>query len=103
MVQELLAGLVWIIANVAYGTMVRSGKRGFRRFAAFCLGWPGTLVSFFVINPTRRVTEPKTDARYALQTELEEERNLLLEIRRDRARRISQSRSRGDGAPGAEG
>ena len=102
MVQEFLAGLVWIIANVAYGTMVGNGKRGFRRFAAFCLGWPGTLVSFFVINPTRRVVEP-TDARYALQTELEEERGLLLEIRRDRARRISQSRSRGDGAPGAEG
>ena len=97
MLQELLAGLVWITANVAYGAMVRKGQRGLRRFAAFCLGWPFTLVSFFVIKPTRRV--PETDARYALQTELEEERDLLLEIRRDRDRRISQHPSSEDGTP----
>ena len=102
MLEEILGGLVWVIANVAYGPMVRNGERGFRRFAAFWLGWPGTLVSYFVIKPTRRVAEPKTDARYRTQRELEEERDLLLEIRRDQALRISRRQSREDRAGNEE-
>ena len=97
MLGELLGGLVWITANVAYGPMVRSGERGFRRFAAFWLGWPGTLVSYFVIKPTRRAAEPRVDNRYRTQIELEEERDLLLEIRRDQALRIARRQVRDDG------
>ena len=96
MLEGILGGLVWIMANVAYNSMVGTGERGFRRFTAFWLGWPGTLVCYFVIKPTRRVGEPKADARYHAQLELEEERDLLLEIRRDRALRISR-RQGGDG------
>ena len=98
MLGEILGGLVWIIANVTYGPMVRSGERGFRRFAAFWLGWPGTLVSYFVIKPTRRVAEPRVDTRHRTQIESEEERDLLLEIRRDHALRISRREAREDGA-----
>ena len=89
MLEGILGALVWIMANVVYSSMVGTGKQGFTRLAALYLGFPGTLVSYFVIKPTRRVAEPKADARYHAQLESEEERDLLLEIRRDRARRIS--------------
>jgi hypothetical protein len=98
MLERILARLVWIMANVTYGSMVGTGERGFRRFVAFWLGWPGTLVSYFVIKPTRRVAEPKADARYQAQLEFEEERDLLLEIQRDRAHRISQGQGKDEGA-----
>ena len=98
MLERILAGLVWIMANVAYSSMVGTGERGFRRLAAFCLGWPGTLVSYFVIKPTRRVAEPKADARYQAQLEFEEERDLLLEIRHDRALRVSRGQGEDEGA-----
>ncbi len=102
MLERILAALVWIMANVAYSSMVGTGERGFRRFAAFVLGWPGTLVSYFVIRPTRRVAEPKADARYRNQLEFEEERDLLLEIRRDRALRISRRQGGDEGAEDEE-
>lgn len=89
MLKEILGALVWIIANLAYRPMVRDGERGFRRFAAFWLGWPGTLVSYFTINPGKRLAKPKADARYQAQLDSEGERDLLLEIRRDRARRTA--------------
>ena len=89
MLGGILYSLAVIMANVAYVSCVRNGEQGFRRFAAFFVGFPYTLVSYFVIKPTRRLAEPETDARYARQLELEEERDLLLEIRRDRARRIT--------------
>ncbi len=98
MLEGILGGLVWVMANVAYGSMAGTGERGFRRFVAFWLGWPGTLVSYFVIKPTRRVAEPKADPRYRAQLELEEERDLLLEIRRDRALRISRGLGGDEGA-----
>ena len=97
MLREIFVAMVWIIANFAYGSMARSGEQGFRRLAAFWLGWPGTFVSYSVIQPTRRLTEPETDTRYALQLELEAERDLLVEIRRDRARRLSQSPAADEG------
>ena len=98
MLGWILYWLVEIMANVAYVSYVREGERGFKRFAAFCLGWPYTLVSYFVIKPTRRMGAPKADARYHAQLELEEERDLLLEIRRDRALRISRGQGEDEGA-----
>ena len=83
--------LAVITANVSYVSDVRDGGRGFKRFAAFCVGFPYTLVSYFVVKPTGRVAEPRADARYQAQLGFEEERDLLLEIRRDRARRVSRA------------
>ena len=83
--------LAVITANVSYVSYVRDGGRGFKRFAAFYVGFPYTLVSYFVVKPTGRVAEPKADARYQAQLEFEEERDLLLEIRRDRALRVSRA------------
>ena len=82
--------LAVITANVSYVSYVRDGGRGFKRFAAFYVGFPYTLVSYFVVKPTGRVAEPKADA-YQAQLEFEEERDLLLEIRRDRALRVSRA------------
>lgn len=94
MLGGILYALAAIMANVAYVSYLRDGEEGFRRFAAFYVGLPYTLVSYFVVKPTRRLAEPETDTRYELQVELEEERDLLLEIRRDRARRILRRQAR---------
>ena len=85
MLESILGSLVWIVANVAYGAYVRDGDRGFKRFAAFWLGFPLTLCSGFLMPRRSGPRHPKRD-------ELEEDRALLLEIRRDRARRLSRSR-----------
>ena len=98
MLGGILYSLAAIMANVAYVSYVRNGEQGFRRFAAFYVGFPYTLVSYFVIKPQRRLAESETDARYALQLELEAERDLLLEIRRDRARRAARDQGSDDGA-----
>ena len=91
MLEGILGSLVWIVANVAYGLYLRDGERGFKRLAAFWLGFPLTLCSGFFVPRTRRLTEPR-------RNELEEERTLLMEIRRDRARRISRGQGGDDGA-----
>ena len=99
MLYWILYWLVEITANVTYVSCVRERERGFKRLAAFYLGFPYTLVSYLVIKPKKkRLAAPQTDARYRAQLELEEERELLLEIRRDRARRISRSQGGGEGA-----
>ena len=98
MLEGILGGVVWVIANFAYSSMVRTGEQGFRRLAAFWLGWPGTFVSYMVIKPTRRMSEPRIDSRYQGQLELEEERDLLFEIRRERARQISRGLGEDEGA-----
>lgn len=102
MLARILAALVWIIANVVYSSMVRDGQRGFRRLAAFYLGWPGTFVSYLAIQPKRRVEDPELDTRYRTQLEFEEDRDLLYEIRRDRARRVSQGQAEDEGAMNEE-
>ncbi len=79
MLEGLLGSLVWVAANGAYRSYVRDGEKGFKRLAAFCLGFPITLVSAFVVRPVKRVHGPR-------QAE-DEERALLLEIRRDHALR----------------
>ena len=98
MLEGMLGGAVWVIANIAYGSMVRTGEQGFRRLAAFWLGWPGTFVSYMVIKPTRRMSEPQIDSRHQRQLESEEERDLLFEIRRDRARQISRGQREDEGS-----
>ena len=102
MLGGIFYSLAVIMANVAYVSQVRSGERGFRRVAAFFVGFPYTLVSYFLVTPTRRIPESQADARYRTQLELEEERELLSEIRRDRARRISRRQARDDAAEGVE-
>ena len=90
MLERILGSLVWLMANLAYGSYVRDGERGFKRFAAFWLGFPVTLCSAFVIPRTRRLRVLRGD-------ELEEERELLMEIRRDRARRSFRGREEDEG------
>ena len=102
MLAQILAALVWITANIVYSSMVRDGRRGFRRFAAFYLGWPGTFLSYLTVRQVRRVADPEDEARLRAQLELEEERDLLLEIRHDRARRIARSKGEDRGAAGEE-
>jgi hypothetical protein len=85
MLSEVLGALVWIIANVTYRSLVREGERGFKRFAAFWLGWPGTLISAFSVRRARPVIGVEID-------ESKEEHKLLMEIRRDRSRRLAQER-----------
>ena len=90
MLEGILGSLVWLMANVAYGSYVRDGERGFKRFAAFWLGFPLTIFFADVIPRTRRITKSKRD-------EFEEERELLMEIRRDRARRLSRGQEEDEG------
>jgi hypothetical protein len=84
MLEGILGSLVWVVANIAYGTYVRDGERGFKRVLAFYLGFPGTLCSAFVIPRSKRITKSSRE-------ESEEEQELLMEIRRDRAHRLSLS------------
>ena len=88
MFNGLLGVFVWVAANFAYYSYVRNGERGFKRLAAFWLGFPITLVSTFVAPQAERVRAPR-------RGELEEEQRLLLEIRRDRARREERARVSG--------
>lgn len=95
MLSGLLGSFVWVAANFAYWSHVRDRERGFKRFAAFWLGFPITLVSMFVAPRTKRVQARQ-------QTEFDEEHGLLLEIRRDRARRDERARIPGHHDPGPE-
>ena len=81
LVQSVIAGAVWIVANAVYLDMKRKGKGGFTRFAAFWAGLPTTLVTFVVVPEGHRPAfeAPRPDDDVAL----------LEAIRRDR-------RSRGD-------
>ena len=94
MLGGILGSLVWFMANLAYGSHVRDGERGFKRFAAFWLGFPLTLCSAFVIKRRGRITKSRRD-------EFEEERELLMEIRRDRALRLSRGQRADEGTDGA--
>ncbi len=101
MLEALLTSFVWITANVTYRSCVRDGERGFKRFAALCLGWPGTLVSFFSVRrgmrfPGMRLPKSEMD-------ESEAERSLLMEIRRDRSLRITRKHGEDRGGPQGEG
>jgi len=90
MLEGILGSLVWVVANFAYGSYLRDGERGFKRLAAFWLGFPLTLCSGFLIPRSRRITKSRRD-------EFEEERELLMEIRRDRALRLSRGQRADEG------
>ena len=79
LVQSVIAGVVWIVANAVYLDMKRKGKGGFTRFAAFWAGLPTTLLAFVVVpeghRPAFETPRPDDDAA------------LLEAIRRDREAR----------------
>ena len=89
MLSGLLGSFVWVAANFAYWSYVRDRDGGFKRCAAFWLGFPITLVSMFTAPREKRV-------RTRRPSELEEEETLLLEIRRDRVRREARVSGRAD-------
>ncbi len=79
LIQAILGGLVWSVANVVYLDMKRKGLRGFTRFAAFWAGTPTTWITFFAVpeGSTPTFNPPEED----------EEQRLFDAIRRDRATR----------------
>ncbi len=77
--QALIAAIVWLVANVVYIDLKRKGIRGFTRFAAFWAGTPTTWITLFAVDEGKQPTfSPKSE---------EDDAELLLEVRRDRARR----------------
>ncbi len=95
MLEGIATLVVWIVATTAYVSYVRDGERGFKRLVAFWLGFPWTLCSAFIVQRSKLLPEPIHD-------EEEEERALLLEIRRDRLLRIRLGQGRDEGADPAE-
>ncbi len=95
MIGELAGTVVWIMANVMYVQYRRDGLRGFRRFAAFWLGFPITLFSALAMSKVLGISEPPPERRRQRRRQRlkearedeEAERELLAEIRRDRAAR----------------
>ena len=77
--EWVVGAIVWALANVVYVDMRRKGTRGFGRFAAFWVGFPGTFTSMWWVKEGRASIQPPRD----------DEDELLLEVRRDReARRV---------------
>ena len=82
--EWVVGAIVWALANVVYVDMRRKNVRGFGRFAAFWVGFPGTFTSMWWVKEGRsaRIDPPPDD-----------EDDLLLEVRRDRdARRLEGAR-----------
>lgn len=84
--EPLLGAIVWTAANVIYVDLRRKAKRK-GRFISFIAGYPGTLVSMFVV---REGTDPQ------IEPPPDDEERLLREIRVDRELRG------GDGRGGEE-
>ncbi len=76
--NEAIAAIISVIANVVYWDMKRKGVRGWGRMFAFFAGNPMTWITFFFVaeRPVLRFEPPPDD-----------ERALLAEIHRDRALR----------------
>ena len=89
--QWLIPAIVWSFANVLYLDLRRRGRRG-GRFIAFFAGYPGTLISLFLVREgTVAEMQPPPD----------DEDRLLREIRVDRERRTDRERwALGGGADG---
>ncbi|MDH3271223.1 MAG: hypothetical protein OEN56_07825 [Gemmatimonadota bacterium] len=86
LLQSVIAGVVWLVANVVYLDLKRKGIRGFTRFAAFWAGTPTTWVTFFAVDEGRQPTfEPAPD---------DDEQALIAAIRRDRMSRAGNSGER---------
>ena len=75
LVEELAGLVVWLVANWAYLGARRTGTRGLRRFLAFWMGLPGTLVALLLVHEGSqpRFAPPPDD-----------EDGLLAEVRRSR-------------------
>jgi hypothetical protein len=72
--ERLIVAIVWTFANVLYVDLRRKGKhRG--RFISFIVGYPGTLVSLFLVKEGQvpKIEPPDDD-----------DERLLREIRVDR-------------------
>lgn len=89
MTAEIVAFVVWVVANLAYYDFRRDGVRGARRFFAFWFGWPTTFVTLLVVSEGDRER---------LRSDDEGLDELVREIRRDRALREGDRRpSLGEG------
>jgi hypothetical protein len=78
--QWAVGAIVWTLANVVYVDMRRKGVRGFGRFAAFWVGFPGTWLSLLVVRGGQAATIEAPD---------DDEEVLLRQVRLDReARRL---------------
>lgn len=85
MMEEILGLLVWTLANGVYFDMKRKGRTGFSRLAGFWVGFPMTLLWFFILPEGHEPEklEPPDDAE-----------DLLAEIRREKERERISRRSR---------
>lgn len=77
--EQVIAAIVWAVANIVYFDMKRKGAHGFSRFAAFWMGTPTTWITLFAVED--RVA-PTFEAGG-------DDDDLLAEVRRDRAERLS--------------
>lgn len=78
LIQQLVAAVVWLVANGIYIDARRKGTRGLHRFLAFWMGLPVTWVWLFTV---RDGSQP------AIAPPPDDEDSLLAEVRRDRALR----------------
>ena len=94
MLEGLVGLIIWLCGNYFYYEFRKEGERsGFKRFIAFWMGFPLTIVSFLIVpmgkSPLLKAPPSEGDS-------------LLEEIRRDRALRDMQERlelARGVGEP----
>jgi len=73
--RSAIGAIVWTLANVIYFDLRRRDVHGFGRLMAFFAGYPGTMVSLFLV---RRGHVPRLDP------PPDDEERLLREIRVDR-------------------
>ncbi len=97
MLEGLVGLIIWLCGNYFYYEFRKEGERsGFKRFIAFWMGFPLTIVSFLIVpmgkSPLLKAPPSEGDS-------------LLEEIRRDRALRDMQERlelAQGAGEPKAD-
>jgi hypothetical protein len=79
--QAAVGAIVWTLANVVYVDLRRRGVRGFGRFAAFWVGFPATFLWMARVKEGRPLpVETSKDG-------VEDDEELLREVRRDRLTR----------------
>ena len=85
--------VLWVLANAVYVDMRRAGEKGFKRLAAFWLGWPGTFVGMFAVDEG---SQP------AVRHDDRDLRALVEEVRQDRLDRGDALYTRPERLPGGE-
>lgn len=83
-VEKVVAFVAWLVANWAYLDFCRMGEGGFKRLAAFWIGFPTTFVTRLVVDEG---TQPR------MREDDDDLDELVREVRRDR-------RLREGGGPG---